>query len=89
MSIATVPINSSRVPYRFHVARNSVDTREISRDDLRLLAVIATGIPLTSVAHRLDISDRTVRRRVRHICESLGLKSIIEAVAWAARRGLI
>lgn len=63
--------------------------RGLSRDDLRLLSVIATGIPLTSVAGRLGISDRTVRRRVRSICDDLGVTTMIESVAWAARRRLI
>ena len=61
----------------------------LSRDDLRLLGIIATGIPLMSVAERSGISDRTVRRRMRVICDVLGVKTPIEAVAWAARFRLI
>jgi DNA-binding NarL/FixJ family response regulator len=61
----------------------------LGRDDLRLLSTIATGVPITSVAQLAGISDRTVRRRVRLICESIGVKTAIEAVAWAARRRLI
>jgi hypothetical protein len=30
-----------------------------------------------------------VRRRVRGICDQLGLRTSIQAVAWAARRGLV
>ncbi|WP_245687102.1 LuxR C-terminal-related transcriptional regulator [Streptacidiphilus griseoplanus] len=61
----------------------------IDRDDLHLLALLATGLPVESVARRLHVSARTVRRRYRGVCDKLGLNSVIEAVAWAARRGLI
>ena len=39
--------------------------REISHDDLQLLRLLATGLPMESVARRLDLSERTVRRRTR------------------------
>lgn len=61
----------------------------IGRQDLRLLAVIASGVPLNSVANRIGVSDRTVRRRVRRVCDVLEVRTPIEAVVWAARRGLI
>ncbi|YCK33638.1 hypothetical protein ACNF49_05950 [Actinomadura sp. ATCC 39365] len=41
------------------------------------------------VGRRLDISGRTVRRRLRGICDRIGVATAIEAVAWAARRQLI
>lgn len=63
--------------------------QRLSRDDLRLIALIATGVPISVVAGRLGISDRTVRRKVRVICDALGVGTMIEAVVWAARRGLI
>lgn len=63
--------------------------RQLTRDDLKLLAVISTGIPLTSVAERLGVSDRTVRRRIRTICDTIGVTTMIESVTWAARRRLI
>lgn len=82
-------------PLRRGVARsqgpawNQPRVGPLSNDDLRLLALIATGLPLSSVARRLEISDRTVRRRTTLICETLGLSTTIESVAWAARRHLI
>ncbi|MDR0416042.1 MAG: LuxR C-terminal-related transcriptional regulator [Propionibacteriaceae bacterium] len=86
---APIAVGVRAAPYGRRLVAEANDSRKLSRDDLKLLAVIATGIPITSVAGRLDISDRTVRRRVRLICEALGVKSMIEAVAWTARRGLI
>lgn len=89
MSLAIAP-EVGKVPVRLRlVDGGQQNVRKLSRDDVRLLAVIATGIPIASVAGRLEISDRTVRRRVRVICETLGVRTMIEAVAWAARRGLI
>ncbi|WP_205629296.1 hypothetical protein [Jiangella muralis] len=61
----------------------------ISGADLELLALLATGMPAPRVARTLAVSDRTIRRRVRSICELIGVDTAIEAVAWAARRQLI
>ena len=62
---------------------------ELSHQDLELLKLLAGGLPLDAVARRMGKSERTVRRRVRGICDQLGLGTPIQAVAWAARRGLI
>lgn len=61
----------------------------LDRDELQLLAIVATGLPLASVGRRLGVSDRTVRRKLRGVCTKLDVTSMIQAVAWAARRGLI
>ena len=63
-------------------------------DILRLYAdvrhgLLAGGLPLDTVARRMGTSERTVRRRVKGICDRLGFGSSIQAVAWAARRGLV
>ena len=61
----------------------------LSSDELALLGLLARGLPLGAVARRLGLSERTVRRRVRAICDRLGVPAPIAAVAWAARRGLL
>lgn len=61
----------------------------LSDDDLRLLALLAQGLPLESVARRLAVSERTLRRRIRAICDQLDVPAAITAVAWAAKRGLL
>ncbi|MBB2912548.1 DNA-binding NarL/FixJ family response regulator [Streptosporangium becharense] len=62
---------------------------DLSDDDLVLLAELAKGVTVDRVGRRLDISGRTVRRRLRGICDRIGVATAIEAVAWAARRRLI
>ena len=62
---------------------------QLSSDDVALLALLASGLPTEAVARRLDLSERTVRRRTRIICDRLGVSTTVEAVAWAARRHLV
>ncbi|MEU8299885.1 LuxR C-terminal-related transcriptional regulator [Micromonospora sp. NPDC048909] len=66
-----------------------VDDPMLGEADLRLLRLLATGLPLETVARRTALSERTVRRRVRAICDRLGVTTPIEAVVWAARRGML
>jgi DNA-binding NarL/FixJ family response regulator len=61
----------------------------LADDDVRLLELVAQGLPLEAVARRLGVSERTLRRRIRAICDRLGVPAAITAVAWAARRGLL
>ncbi|SDH79426.1 regulatory protein, luxR family [Sinosporangium album] len=61
----------------------------LTEDDLVILAELAKGVTVDRVGRRLDISGRTVRRRLRGICDRIGVATAIEAVAWAARRRLI
>ena len=63
--------------------------REIGHDDLKLLRLLATGLPMDGVARRLGLSERTVRRRTRAACDRLGFGTAIEAIVWAAHRGLL
>jgi len=62
---------------------------QLSHQDVELLKLLAGGLSLDSVARRMGTSDRTVRRRVKAICDRLGVGTSIQAVAWAARRGLV
>jgi DNA-binding NarL/FixJ family response regulator len=56
---------------------------------VELLVLLADGLSLDAVARRVNASERTVRRRVRAICDRLGMSSTIQVVAWAARKGLV
>jgi DNA-binding NarL/FixJ family response regulator len=63
--------------------------RRVTDDEIRLLALLADGLPVEAIARRLALSDRTVRRRSRALCDRLGARAPIQVVAWAARNGLI
>ena len=72
-----------------------VQSRRVSTDfvvtsgELRILALLADGLCFDSVAARVAMSPRTLRRRLRDVCERLGLAHPVQAIVWAARRGLI
>lgn len=57
--------------------------------DIELLAQLASGMPMNRVAARLGISERTMRRRTRDLCDRIGVTTPIEAVVWTAQRDLI
>jgi DNA-binding NarL/FixJ family response regulator len=61
----------------------------LSDEDVALLSLLAEGLPLDVVARKLCTSERTVRRRTRHICDRLGFHAPIQAVVWAAQRGIL
>jgi DNA-binding NarL/FixJ family response regulator len=61
----------------------------LSGEDVELLRLLARGLSLDAVARRLHTSERTVRRRIKGICDRLGVSAAIQAVVWAAHRGLV
>jgi DNA-binding NarL/FixJ family response regulator len=69
--------------------QHSGDDSLLNDEDLTLLTLLAEGLPLDAVARRLAISERTVRRKSRAICDRLGVPAPISAVRWAAQRGLL
>lgn len=92
MSLATMPVSGEAVRTAPHAASKDLD-RDISRRlrtaEVRLLSALATGVPLAVVADRLGMSERTVRRHIRTLCDEIGVRTAIEAIVWAARRRVI
>lgn len=62
---------------------------DLAEEELRLLQLFAQGLPPDVVARRMGVSGRTLRRRVRGICDQSGSANLVQAVAWAARNGLL
>jgi len=71
------------------MTQHAVPPSGLDEPDIALLRLIADGLPLDAVARRLQLSDRTVRRRLKSIRDRLGVDSSIQVIAWAARRGLV
>lgn len=65
------------------------EQRSLDDEDLRLIRLLATGLSMEAVARRLVLSERTVQRRTKAICDGLGFGTRVEAIVWAARRGLL
>ena len=61
----------------------------LATDQLEILRLLAQGLTVETVARRLEMSERTVRRKVRAVADELGVDSTIEAVVWAVRQHLI
>ena len=60
-------------------------TTSLSDDDLAVLRPLSRGLTTDAIARELGVSERTLRRRVRLICDRIGVKTPIEAVVWAVR----
>jgi DNA-binding NarL/FixJ family response regulator len=61
----------------------------LSERELEVLDVIAEGLSNKLIAHRLGISEHTVKTHVASIFAKLGATSRTEAVSIAIRRGLV
>ena len=57
--------------------------------ELEVLQALATGLTNRAIARRLSVSENTVKFHVSSILTKLGAASRAEAVALAARRGLL
>ncbi|WP_443079159.1 helix-turn-helix transcriptional regulator [Streptomyces sp. NBC_01498] len=44
---------------------------------------------MAQVARRMGMSDRTLRRKLRAICDRVDVETPIEAVVWAVRRRIV
>ena len=61
----------------------------VTIEELTILTLMANGLTLDSVAIRVSMSPRTLSRRLRCVCDRLGVAHPIQAIVWAARQGLI
>jgi DNA-binding NarL/FixJ family response regulator len=68
---------------------NATDDPVLPDEELEVLRLMADGQTVEAVARRLDVSERTVRRRARSVCSTVGVDTPVEAIVWAVRRHLI
>ena len=61
------------------------DSPRLDDDELLLLRLLSEGLSADVIGRRMGLSDRTVRRRLRSVCDRVGVGSPIEAVVWAVR----
>jgi hypothetical protein len=61
----------------------------VTTEELAILTLLASGLTLDSVAIRVAVSQRTLSRRLRCVCDRIGVAHPIQAIVWAARRGLL
>jgi len=61
----------------------------VTAEELTILALMAEGLTLDSVAVRVTMSPRTLSRRLRCVCDRLGVAHPIQAIVWAAHQGFI
>jgi DNA-binding NarL/FixJ family response regulator len=69
--------------------RRTADADQLTRRELEVLDVMASGASNQAIADRLFISRDTVRNHVASVLQKLGAHSKLEAVAIALKRGII
>jgi DNA-binding NarL/FixJ family response regulator len=57
--------------------------------EIELIRLLAEGLTTDRIARRLRISERTVRRRTRALCDRVGVPTAVQVVVWAARNGML
>lgn len=64
-------------------------TATVTSQELSVLRLLADGLSVDAVGRRLNLSERTVRRRTKAVCDRLGVRTAVQAIVWAAHRGLL
>lgn len=57
--------------------------------DIEILRLLSRGHTTHTIARRVGVSERTVRRRLRSVADEIGVESSIEVVVHAVRAGVI
>lgn len=78
LSLATLPVEAVGTPLG-----------DLSKRELEVLSLVATGLTNRGIARRLVLSEHTVNRHVANILRKLGLTSRAAAASLASRHGLV
>jgi DNA-binding NarL/FixJ family response regulator len=79
----------ARLLPRIGQRRNNPVSYDLTSRELEVLELLVEGTPNQELATRLGISRNTVRNHVQNLLTKLGVHSRLEAVALAAREGLV
>ena len=69
--------------------RPSPGAKDLTPRELEVLRLLADGLPNKTIAHRLEISEHTVKFHVNSVMTKLGAQSRTDAVMRATRLGLV
>lgn len=67
--------------------KGSDDEEVPTKEEIEVMHLVVAGLSDHTIARRLGISIRTVRRRARSFCKRMDAATRIEAAAIAIRRG--
>jgi DNA-binding CsgD family transcriptional regulator len=71
------------------LSRKPTSTDQLTSREVEVLTLIATGISNMEIAERLVLSVRTVERHINSLYRKIDARGRADAVAYAARRGLL
>jgi DNA-binding NarL/FixJ family response regulator len=61
----------------------------LDAEETELVRLLAEGLVLDAVARRLALSERTVRRRIRTLCDRFDVDTPVQVVVLAAQNGVL
>ncbi|MCW2598051.1 MAG: helix-turn-helix transcriptional regulator [Jatrophihabitans sp.] len=61
----------------------------LDAEETELVRLLAEGLVLDAVARRMALSERTVRRRIRALCDRFEVDTPVQVVVLAARNGVL
>jgi DNA-binding NarL/FixJ family response regulator len=62
---------------------------DLDGEEVALVRLLAEGLVLDAIARRLALSERTVRRRIRTLCDRFDVDTPVQVVVLAARGGVL
>lgn len=83
------PVAEARVTHRTPEERNAdLLASQLTRREREVLMLLVEGMDNTQIATRLSVSANTVRTHVQSILGKLGVRSRLQAAAFAVRHGI-